>query len=57
MLWSRHFLLLSGVSLIVFVQSAAPLLFLLIPVSVLIAFRLGPAVCGNGHPVAHRRCR
>ena len=37
----RHFFLLSGVSLIVFVQSAAPLLFLLIPVSVLIAFRLG----------------
>lgn len=38
----RHFLLLSAVSLVVFVQSSAPLLFLLIPVSVLIAFRLGP---------------
>lgn len=39
---ARHLLLLMAVSLIVFVQSTAPLLFLLIPVSVLIAFRLGP---------------
>ncbi|MCC7252872.1 EAL domain-containing protein [Hyphomicrobium sp.] len=39
---ARHFLLLTAVSLVVFVQSAVPLLFLLIPVSVLIAFRLGP---------------
>ena len=38
----RHFLLLVGASLVVFVQSAVPLLFLLIPISVLIAFRLGP---------------
>lgn len=39
---ARHFLLLTVVSLIVFVQSEMPLLFLVIPVSVLIAFRLGP---------------
>jgi integral membrane sensor domain MASE1 len=38
---ARHFAILSSASLIVFMQSAAPLLFLLIPVSVLIAFRLG----------------
>lgn len=38
----RHFVILSGASLVVFMQSAVPLLFLLIPVSVLIAFRLGP---------------
>src|SRR5262249_27625009 len=37
-----HFLLLTAVSLVVFVQSSVPLLFLLIPISVLIAFRLGP---------------
>lgn len=39
---ARHFLILTVVSAIVFFQSSAPLLFLLIPVSVLIAFRLGP---------------
>lgn len=39
---ARHFLLLGGASLAVFVQSSAPLLFVLIPISVLIAFRLGP---------------
>jgi diguanylate cyclase (GGDEF)-like protein len=39
---ARHFLLLTAVSLVVFVQSSVPLLFLLIPISVLIAFRLGP---------------
>lgn len=39
---ARHLLLLSAVSLVVFTQSAMPLLFLLIPISVLIAFRLGP---------------
>ncbi len=38
----RHFVLLVAVSLIVFFQSSASLLFLVIPVSVLIAFRLGP---------------
>lgn len=38
---ARHSLLLFGISLIVFVQGLAPLLFLLIPVCVLIAFRLG----------------
>jgi diguanylate cyclase (GGDEF)-like protein len=38
---ARHFLLLFGVSLIVFFQSSAPLLFVVVPVSVLIAFRLG----------------
>lgn len=38
----RHFALLGVASLIVFIQSSAPLLFLLIPISVLIAFRLGP---------------
>jgi diguanylate cyclase (GGDEF)-like protein len=38
----RHFLLLAAATLAVFVLSEAPLLFLLIPVSVLIAFRLGP---------------
>lgn len=39
---ARHFLLLTAASLVVFVQSAMPLLFVLIPISVLIAFRLGP---------------
>jgi diguanylate cyclase (GGDEF)-like protein len=39
---ARHFLLLTAVAIIVFVQVSVPLLFLLIPVSVLIAFRLGP---------------
>ncbi|HEX2839673.1 bifunctional diguanylate cyclase/phosphodiesterase [Hyphomicrobium sp.] len=38
----RHMVLLVTVSSIVFFQSSAPLLFLLVPVSVLIAFRLGP---------------
>jgi diguanylate cyclase (GGDEF)-like protein len=38
----RHFLLLASVSFLVFFQTEVPLLFLLIPVSVLIAFRLGP---------------
>lgn len=38
----RHFLLLVAASLVVFLQSTAPLLFLLVPISVLIAFRLGP---------------
>lgn len=45
---ARHFLLLTGVSLIVFVQSSVPLLFLIIPVSVLIAFRLGPQYAAMG---------
>lgn len=44
----RHFLLLTGVSLIVFVQSSVPLLFLIIPVTVLIAFRLGPQYAAMG---------
>jgi len=39
---TRHFLLLGGASVIVFVQSSVPLLFVLIPISILIAFRLGP---------------
>lgn len=39
---TRHFLLLGGASLVVFLQSSLPLLFVLIPISVLIAFRLGP---------------
>jgi diguanylate cyclase (GGDEF)-like protein len=39
---ARHFLLLTAVALLVFVQSSVPLLFLVIPVSVLVAFRLGP---------------
>lgn len=38
---ARHLFLLTAVSLVVFVQAAMPLLFLLIPISVLIAFRLG----------------
>ena len=38
----RHFLLLTAASIVVFTQAVAPLLFLLIPISVLIAFRLGP---------------
>ena len=37
----RHTVLLVATTLIVFSQSSVPLLFLLIPVSVLIAFRLG----------------
>lgn len=37
----RHVVLLVATTLIVFTQSSVPLLFLLIPVSVLIAFRLG----------------
>lgn len=37
----RHFVLMAAVSGVVFTQSSGPLLFLLIPVSVLIAFRLG----------------
>lgn len=37
----RHFLLLTVASLTVFLQSSVPLLFTLVPISVLIAFRLG----------------
>lgn len=39
---ARHFLLLAAASIVVFMQSAVPLLFVLTPLSVLIAFRLGP---------------
>lgn len=39
---ARHLFLLLSASLLVFVQSTMPLLFVLIPISVLIAFRLGP---------------
>jgi len=38
----RLLLMLTAASIVVFVQSEAPMLFLLIPISVLIAFRLGP---------------
>lgn len=39
---ARQFLLLSAVLFVVFAQSSMPLLFLIMPISVLIAFRLGP---------------